>query len=53
MIYYNLNYHKWVGYVIGFCDSNYENDHDIAISNTGIKRNHQNSGYIYNNIDKK
>lgn len=46
MIYYNFNQHKLEGYAIDFYDGNFKKNLDATIVNTGIKRNHFNSGYI-------
>lgn len=51
MIYCNPDYYGCMGYAIDLYDSNYENDLNAAIINTGIERDNINNGCIYSNID--
>lgn len=51
MIYCNFNYYKRVSYVVDLCDSNNENNLDVAIADTGIEEDNINSGCVYSNIN--
>lgn len=53
MVYCNPYYYKYVGYVIHLCNSNYENDFNAPIVDTGIEKDNINSVCIYRNINNR
>lgn len=53
MIYYNLNYYKYISYTVDFYYSNNENHLNTTIANINIKKNYIYSSYIYSNIDNR
>lgn len=53
IVYYNSDQHKLKSYVIDLNDSNFENNLDAAIADTGKERDHINSGCIYSDIDNQ
>lgn len=51
MVHCNPDHYKSVGYVVDLYNSNYKNNFDAAIVDTGIEGNNINSGCIYSNIN--
>lgn len=51
IVYCDPNHYKYMGYAVGLYNSNYENDHDITIVNTGIEWVNINNGSVYSNIN--
>lgn len=49
----NSDQHKQEGYAIDFCNGNFENNLDTAISYVGIEGDHINFGCVYSNIDNR
>lgn len=37
-IYFNLNYYKYTDYKIDFCNNNYKNNFNVAITDIGIEK---------------
>ena len=51
MLYCNPDHYKCMGYTVDLCDSNYENNFDIAIADISIERDNINSGCVYSDIN--
>lgn len=53
MVYYNLNYYKYINYIVNFYNNNYKNDFNTIFTDINIKNDHIYSSCINSNINDR